>query len=134
MDKLLTIPLLPLSTLDELPVRLEAFHSKLITAKSSPPRSAAVEAQALLPYCAVNPPLPERPTHILSDINTSFSDLLDKVSTAQGRAILQDYAGDASAADRVIRFWTKEDSCTASGEVGQKYHHIAVAHRSRERS
>jgi hypothetical protein len=107
MEKFISPPIIPITKLDELPARLEAFHSKLCAApKPSPPSSVGFAAQALLPYCSVNPPLPQHPTHILSDINSSFSDLLDKVSTAQGREIMHDYAGDV--ADRVIQFWTTE--------------------------
>ncbi|KAH8905503.1 hypothetical protein BR93DRAFT_802212 [Coniochaeta sp. PMI_546] len=107
MEKFLTIPILPLMSLDDLPAMLEAFHGELIIPKPYQTHSVGSEAQALLPYCSVNPPLPQHPTHVLSDINTSFSDLLDKVSTGQGQAILQDYAGD-DVAKRIIQFWTTE--------------------------
>ncbi|OIW34786.1 hypothetical protein CONLIGDRAFT_675742 [Coniochaeta ligniaria NRRL 30616] len=109
MEKFISIPILPLTSLDHLPARLEAFHGKLLTPNPCQARSVSAEAQTLLPYCSVNPPLPQQPTHVLSDINTSFSDLLDKVTTGQGQAILQDYAGD-DVANRIIQFWTTEFS------------------------
>lgn len=104
MEKFISIPILPLTSLDDLPARLEAFRDKLLAPKPTQTRSASLEAKALLQHCSLNGPLPESQTDVLSDINTSFSDLLDKISTAQGQAILQDYVPEV--ANRMIQFWT----------------------------
>lgn len=106
MEKFISIPVLPVTSLEELPARLEDFYTKLCNARPTHSPSPKAEAQALLLYCSVQPPLPRHPTHILGDINSSFSDLLDKISTPQGQEILQDYAGEV--ANRVIQFWTTE--------------------------
>ncbi|KAB5580425.1 hypothetical protein GE09DRAFT_436503 [Coniochaeta sp. 2T2.1] len=108
--KQITMPILPLASLDDLPMRLEYFYTKALVPKpAQPTRPPGVEAQEkLLPYCSGNPPLPEHATHVLSDINTDFRDLVDKISSEQGRAILHDYAEDV--VERVVNFWTRESA------------------------
>ena len=109
----ITMPILTLTSLNDLPARLEYFYIKALDPKSAaaeqPTRPPGVEAQEkLLPYCSENAPLTEYATHVLSDINTDFRDLVDKISSDQGRAILHDYAEDVM--DRVINFWTRESA------------------------
>ena len=108
MEKLIRIPVLPLTSVDELPARLEAFRAELLTPHPSQARWPGDEAKELLRHSSLNGPLPEYPTERLTELNTNFSDLLDKMSTAQGQAIVQDYVPDV--ADGVVRFWTTESS------------------------
>lgn len=106
MEKSISIPILPLTSLDDLPARLESFRDKLLALKPSPSPILGLDAKALLQHCSPTGPLPEVHTRVLTGLNTSFSDLLDKLSTSQGQAIVQDYAPEVS--DSVIRFWTTE--------------------------
>ncbi|RKU40235.1 hypothetical protein DL546_000381 [Coniochaeta pulveracea] len=104
----LTIPILPLPAIAGLPALLEEFHSKLTSPISINPfqlsdQKAKLEAQQLLPYTGLNPPLPNRAVNVLGDINNSLGDLVDKVSTPQGRGILADYLDGVEG--RVVGFW-----------------------------
>ncbi|KAJ9164913.1 hypothetical protein NKR19_g922 [Coniochaeta hoffmannii] len=108
MERFISIPILPLTSVDELPARLEAFRTELLNPRRSKLRYPGAEAKTLLQHSSLNGPLPELQTEKLTELNTNFGDLLDKMSTAQGQAIVQDYVPDV--ADRVVRFWTTESS------------------------
>lgn len=96
------MPIIPLTSVVDLPDTLLSFASRLTTTKPSLPCAPGSTPQALLPHCAVGPPLSPHAINVLSDINSSFSDLLDKATKPEGQIILQDYVG--ADAERVIRF------------------------------
>lgn len=100
----LSIPILPLTTPSELPSLLEDFYKKLVSIKPAHQCNPKLEAQQLLPYTALHPPLGSHPVNVLGDINSSLGDLVDKISTPQGRTILADYCPEVCG--RVVGFWT----------------------------
>jgi hypothetical protein len=106
----LTVPILPLPTIAGLPTLLEEYHRKLTSPTSTgttqlSDQKAKLEAQQLLPYAGLNPPLPSKAINVLGDINTSLGDLVEKVSTPQGQGILADYLDGVEG--RVVGFWTQ---------------------------
>ena len=80
------MPLIPLTAVDDLPNMLSSFCSQLSTPPPSlsNPVPAALPTQVLLPHCAVGTPLSPSTTNVLSDINSGFSDLLDKITKPEG--------------------------------------------------
>jgi hypothetical protein len=117
MEKFISIPILPLTSVSELPTTLEAFHHTLLPREPFTVVPAFRESRALLQHCSTHGPIPESQTLLLSDLNSSFSDLVDKTSDVQGRDILHDYVPDV--AERVIQFWTTEaeEITSKSGRV-----------------
>lgn len=112
------IPVVPLQSLDQLPITLTKFHRSFLRANASTgqcpsqaqsqskgPHTGAV--QSLLPYCAVSPPMGEHSVHLLSDLTVSFADLANKVNSETGRAEILEYLGRAEA-ERMILFWMQE--------------------------
>lgn len=106
MDKF-AMPIIPLTSAAELPATLLSFSTRLTTTKPPAPFSTASAPQALLPHCAVGSPLSPHATNVLSDINSCYSDLVDKSAKPEGQMILQDYVGED--AERIIRFWMGDD-------------------------
>lgn len=112
MDKF-EIPLIPLSSTQELPSTLARFHKQHVDriTSSQQPRALSNQAQStmqvLLPHCALKPRLSEHAVNILSDITTGCADLADKVRTEEGRELLREYLGPEDAG-RVIMFWSYE--------------------------
>lgn len=107
MDKF-PMPTIPLTSVDELPGTLLSFTARLAAARRSLPCPPASAPRVLLPHCAIGEPLSSHATNVLSDINSCFSDLLDKAAKPEGRMMLQDYVG--ADAERVIQFWLGDDA------------------------
>lgn len=115
MDKF-EMPLIPLQSIEELPVTLMKFHRSFLQSDASTrqrpdqtqvqvPGTGAV--QSLLPYCAISPPLGEHSVNLLSDLTVGFADLANKASSEAGQTEVLDYFGQQEA-ERIILFWTQE--------------------------
>ena len=102
------MPVLPLTSVRELPNILQSFRNRTAKTESLPRRPAvAWVAKHLLPHCTLGHPLPTHTVRILSDINSSLSDLLDKTIKPEGQAMLTDYIG--TEAEHIIQFWASKD-------------------------
>ncbi|PSR92074.1 hypothetical protein BD289DRAFT_188934 [Coniella lustricola] len=106
------IPLVPLQSIEDLPLVLSRFHRAFLKAdlftrqtRAQPTSTGPIEA--LLPYSTVSPPLSEHKVHILSDVTVSFADLVNMVSSKEGRAEVARYLEQGDA-DRIIEFWSRE--------------------------
>lgn len=115
MDKF-EVPLIPLQSIEELPVTLMKFHRSFLQSDTSTrQRPVQGEAQALrpgalqslLPYCAISPPLGEHSVNLLSDLTIGFADLAHKANSEAGQTKILDYFGQEEA-ERIILFWTQE--------------------------
>lgn len=107
------MPILPFTSIGCLPATVTAFCKELHDRAARHPQSAfrrgPGSAQLLLPYCSVNPPLPEGQVHILSDITDGVRDLASKASTTDGQRVLREWLDERDAED-VISFWLHEHS------------------------
>ena len=96
------IPITPITSLQTIPEVLQGFEASLADSDLMMPPPIPV-AHALLPYCAITKPLSEHTTHVLTDITSSFRDLVDKLSTDEGREVIGNYIDPASA-ERMLSF------------------------------
>lgn len=107
MDKF-AMPIIPLTSEGELPATIMSFTGQLTSAQQAVgTASLSYSPHDILSHCATGCPLSPHATKVLSDINSCFSDLVDKTTNPEGQMILQDYVG--VDAERIIRFWMGQD-------------------------
>jgi len=106
------MPLLPLTTLDDLAATITAFHCSQQASSQPAPSSNSGDIvpsapQHLIPYCTITPPMSGHAAKVLSDICHSLRDLVGMASTREGRAALTGFLGRAGA-EGAISFWQHE--------------------------
>lgn len=104
-----TMPVIPLTSADDLQGTLLTFNTRIGTARPPPLACTLTSApSSLLRHCVIGEPLSSHASNVLSDINSCFSDLLDKTVQPEGQMMLHDYVGED--ANRVIQFWLGNDA------------------------
>lgn len=101
------MPVLPVDSVKAVPATLMAFHRQLGTSSSS--TEPANPARDLLPYCSASSKervLSEHTVWLLTDLTSGFHDIVNKISTSAGRAILDEYLGPE--AEKVLSFWSRD--------------------------
>ncbi|RDL36794.1 Uncharacterized protein BP5553_06146 [Venustampulla echinocandica] len=104
------MPVIPLFLLSSLQHTLVAFSRQLVHARISPPAPHINPGTALLPYCTLNPPIPEHPRNVLSEACHSLSELSQAATTREGRAALRDLVAEPTGAiaEDIFGFWEQE--------------------------
>jgi len=102
------MPIIPLSSLSSFQATLFAFQRQLVQHRPSAPMRNPTTA--ILPYCTVNPPLPEHSVNVLSDICQGFRDLAMAATTSEGQIEIKKWLSDPATekADLAIDFWLQE--------------------------
>ncbi|KAI0125895.1 hypothetical protein BJ170DRAFT_685140 [Xylariales sp. AK1849] len=98
------MPIIPVPSVEAVPMSLLAFHHQLCTSAAS--RRRLDPARSLLPYCSATQPLPDHVVNVLSDITTDMKDLIKQATMPEGHQTLTEYLGQD--AERVIKFWKEE--------------------------
>ncbi|KAK6954494.1 hypothetical protein Daesc_004461 [Daldinia eschscholtzii] len=98
------IPIIPANTIQDVSTNLTAFHRQI--GISNKPRKVANPVQTLLPYCSGGQLLSEHAVNVLTDLTSSFRDLVEAASTQTGQAKIVEFLGDD--AESLISFWAKE--------------------------
>ena len=98
------MPIVPLESTEALATTLTTYLRQLSAGHGS--RQVPNPAISLLPYCSIHPPLPEHTVNILSDLTSDLRDLVNKLSTHEGRQSICSYLGDDG--EMMIRFWEDE--------------------------
>jgi hypothetical protein len=99
------IPILPLASVEDLSTTVMSYLSALGTRPVTRHPQAAMSR--LLSFCTIRPPLSEHATNVLSDVASSFRDLVDKATTEEGRRVLQTLL-EKEDADAAASFWLQE--------------------------
>ncbi|KAK3329347.1 hypothetical protein B0H66DRAFT_20032 [Apodospora peruviana] len=101
------VPMMPLTSVEALPPFLETFQGSLVASTNARPWPVDA-AQDLLPYCIPSrAPLPRPTTQILSQNSLSFRELVDQLTSGNGRDRLYTAIGP-EALEHLIAFWTYE--------------------------
>ncbi|OTB18302.1 hypothetical protein K445DRAFT_19861 [Daldinia sp. EC12] len=98
------IPVIPANTIQDVSTNLMTFHRQISMSNRS--RKATNPVQTLLPYCSDGQLLSEHAVNVLTDLTSSFRDLVEAASTQTGRVKIVEFLGDD--AESIISFWAKE--------------------------
>ncbi|KAK3694646.1 hypothetical protein B0T22DRAFT_76639 [Podospora appendiculata] len=103
------IPILPLTSLEELPSVLQVYKTNLLSSETTEPLPLET-AHDLLPYCSVGPLMSRQSTEVLSRDSMSLKELLmETQNIEEGRGNLRTALGPEDA-ERLINFWEHEVS------------------------
>jgi hypothetical protein len=108
------IPLLPLSAIASLPGILCGFQRQIVSTRSAASRTRVDPLTTLLPYCTINPPMPEHARNVVSDLYSSIPALAKAATTREGKEGIRQYLSDIpsvagrTVAEDVIDFWRQE--------------------------
>jgi hypothetical protein len=98
------MPIIPVSSVENVPTTLWAVHQQLGASAAS--RRRPDPASSLLPYFSGTPKLSDHAVNIVSDITAGVKDLSEKATTVEGQQELTGYLGED--AKRIIAFWKEE--------------------------
>jgi len=102
------LPIFPITSANDLQPTLESFRAEALAGsrvKDSLPKISV--RPAFLSSYVEGVPLSLGQADILSGITSSLADLIQKVSTSEGRKVLLEYLGE-QAGSRVIAYFTQE--------------------------
>ncbi|KAG9229278.1 hypothetical protein BJ875DRAFT_475317 [Amylocarpus encephaloides] len=105
------MPILPLHSLSSFQNSLNKFWQQLAAGSSNTNANSGLNpAITLLPYCALNPPLPEHPRNVLSEACHSLAEVSQAATIRDGQRGLRSLLSESNsaAAEDVIGFWEQE--------------------------
>ena len=104
------MPIIPLFSLRSLQDTLFKFQRQLIAIKKEIQIPQAKPAITLLPYCSLNPPIPEHPKNLLSDVCHTVGELAQATTTRDGQAYIRNLVSETNSAvaEDIIGFWEQE--------------------------
>jgi hypothetical protein len=102
-----TIPLFSLRTLQE---TLFKFQRQLLATRKETQIHRANSVITLLPYCSLNPPIPEHSKNLLSEVCHSMADLAQVATSQEGQEYVKKLLSEpnSAVAEDVIGFWEQE--------------------------
>ncbi|KAF4965360.1 hypothetical protein FSARC_6818 [Fusarium sarcochroum] len=103
-----TVPIIPISTTQELPSCLEALRRDY-TDKISPSHEDSIAHKDLACWCVDGKPLTRDQVNILTGITSGFRDLASHSTQPVGQAAIREYLGDQDGG-RIISFFTNGSS------------------------
>jgi hypothetical protein len=107
IDLDMTIPILPLAVLDDLPATLLRYIAGLSARRDT----TLLTSLQILPYVTVDGKLQDHSIHVLTDITDSLKHLSEQTRTSHGQEELKKWLdGDdqSSVSFGVVEFWREE--------------------------
>jgi hypothetical protein len=98
------MPVLPVNSICTIESHLVAFHRQLSTNGGA--QKIPNPTQNVLPYCSSTHRLSEHAVNVLTDLTSTFRDMLDMIANPTGRAKIEKYLDQE--ADAAITFWQEE--------------------------
>ncbi|TVY83349.1 hypothetical protein LSUE1_G000994 [Lachnellula suecica] len=104
------MPIIPLFSLQTLQDTLFKFQRQLIATRREKVVPRIKPATSLLPFCSLNPPIPEHPRNLLSDVFQSIGDLAQAATSRDGQAYIRNLISEpeSAVAEDALRFWEQE--------------------------
>jgi hypothetical protein len=104
------IPIIPLFSLRSLQDTLFKFQRQLIATRKEIQIPKANPATTLLPSCSLNPPIPEHPKDLLSDVFHNIGELAGAATGRDGQAYIRNLVSEpnSAVAEDIIGFWEQE--------------------------
>ena len=103
------IQIFPLFGVELLLKTLLDFQQQLVRSRGALDQAQKLKSvTALLPYCSTNPPIPEHPRNVLSDICQSIPGLAQAATTQEGQEGLRRWLPETGEAEDIIGFWEQE--------------------------
>ncbi|GAB1310406.1 hypothetical protein MFIFM68171_00616 [Madurella fahalii] len=104
------LSVIPLTSLDALPIALNSFCSALVASRIADKWSVDA-TRDLLPYCTINTPLTRHSMDMLGMDFFSFRELLSEVAKDEGKGRVRCVLGPAET-ERFLAFWAHEFAAT----------------------